>query len=359
MPARAPAVALFATLTATTASVPPALAQEADELTPVTFGTNWIAQAEHGGFYQALADGTYAACGLDVTIVPGGPQVNNRALFAAGQMDFYMGGGLLSAFNARAEGVPTVIVAAIMQKHPQVILAHPGKAETFADLADLRVMISNTGYLSFFQWMKEAYGFTDERREPYTFNAAPFIVDEERAMQGYLTSEPYTVAKEAGFEPDVFLLADAGYSSYATTIEVLEDTLADRPEAVECFVSASVQGWDTYLNGDRSAADALIREDNPDKTQDAIDYAVNAMVENGIVQSGDALERGIGALDPARVRRFHDEMVEAGVIEPLPDDALAAMVDDRFVGGAAGADAPAETDAAAETEASAETEAAQ
>ena len=336
----------LATLALLSALAAPALAQNAtetasqeapsdapQELTPVTFGTNWIAQAEHGGFYQAVADGTYAACGLDVTIVPGGPQVNNRALFAAGQMDFYMGGGLLSAFNARAEGVPTVIVAAIMQKHPQVILAHPGKARSFADLAKLRVMISNTGYLSFYQWMKEAYGFTDEQREPYTFNAAPFIVDEGRAMQGYLTSEPYTVAKEAGFEPDVFLLADAGYSSYATTIEVLEETLATRPEAVECFVSASIDGWETYLNGDRSAADALIREDNPDKSQDAIDYAVNAMVENGIVQSGDALERGIGALDAARVTAFHDEMVRVGVIEPLGADVLEAMVDDRFVRG--------------------------
>ena len=323
----------LATLAALLAA--PATAEDAPrELTRVTFGTNWVAQAEHGGFYQALVDDAYAsACGLDVAIVPGGPQVNNRALFAAGRIDLYMGGGLLSAFNARAQGVPTVIVAAIFQKHPQVILAHPGKAETFADLADLRVMISNTGYLSFYQWMKAAYGFTDEQREPYAFNAAPFIVDEGRAMQGYLTSEPYTVAREAGFEPDVFLLADAGYSSYATTIEVLEGTLAERPEMVECFVEQSIKGWGAYLNGDRSAADRAIRADNPDKSQDAIDYAVTAMRDNGIVRSGDALERGIGALDPARVRLFHDEMVGAGVIEPLDDATLDAMVDARFVGG--------------------------
>ena len=311
-----------------------AVAQEGgDDLTPVTFGTNWIAQAEHGGFYQAVADGTYAACGLDVTIVPGGPQVNNRALFAAGQQDFYMGGGLLSAFNAVEQGVPTVVVAAIMQKHPQVILAHPGRAETFEDLRELTVMISNTGFLSFYQWMMAAHGFTEEQRVPYTFNAAPFIVDEDRAMQGYLTSEPYSIERESGIRPDVFLLADAGYSSYATTIEVLADTLAERPEIVECFVTGSVTGWDTYLNGDRTAADAAIRADNPDKSQDAIDYAVEAMIANGIVQSGDALTRGIGALDPARVRAFHDDMVEAGVIEPLGDEALDAMVDARFVGG--------------------------
>lgn len=334
-----PRHALQAAIAAALLAAVPAAAQDTAsdaaerELTPVTFGTNWIAQAEHGGFYQAVADGTYAACGLDVTIVPGGPQVNNRALYAAGQLDFYMGGGLLSAFNAVEAGVPTVVVAAIFQKHPQVILAHPGRAETFADLADLTVMISNTGYLSFYQWMMAEHGFTEENRVPYTFNAAPFIVDEARAMQGYLTSEPYSIERESGIRPDVFLLADAGYSSYATTIEVLADTLAERPEVVECFVSGSAKGWDTYLNGDRSAADALIRADNPDKSQDAIDYAVEAMRENGIVQSGDALTEGIGALDPARVRAFHDDMVEAGVIEPLGDEALEAMVDTRFVGG--------------------------
>lgn len=334
-----PRHALQAAIAAALLAAVPAAAQDTAsdaaerELTPVTFGTNWIAQAEHGGFYQAVADGTYAACGLDVTIVPGGPQVNNRALYAAGQLDFYMGGGLLSAFNAVEAGVPTVVVAAIFQKHPQVILAHPGRAETFADLADLTVMISNTGYLSFYQWMMAEHGFTEKNRVPYTFNAAPFIVDEARAMQGYLTSEPYSIERESGIRPDVFLLADAGYSSYATTIEVLADTLAESPKVVECFVSGSAKGWDTYLNGDRSAADALIRADNPDKSQDAIDYAVEAMRENGIVQSGDALTEGIGALDPARVRAFHDDMVDAGVIEPLGDEALEAMVDTRFVGG--------------------------
>jgi NitT/TauT family transport system substrate-binding protein len=153
----------------------PALAQNV----PVVFGTNWLAQAEHGGFYQSVADGTYAACGLDVTIQPGGPQVNNRALLLAGKVDYNMGGNLLEAFSAVAEGIPVVVVGASFQKEPQVILSHPGKAKSFEDLKNLpTLLIGDAGYASFYQWMIKAYGFTEEQRQPYTFNAAPFIADE-------------------------------------------------------------------------------------------------------------------------------------------------------------------------------------
>ena len=306
----------------------PALA--ASHVEEVTFGTNWRAQAEHGGFYQAVADGTYEACGLGVTIVPGGPQVNNRALLLAGKLDFYMGGDLLQAFAGAAEGIPFVAVAAIFQKHPQVILAHPGKAGSFEDLKDLELMISDSGFATFYRWMMGEHGFTEAQRVPYTFNPAPFVADEGRAMQGYLTSEPFAVEKEAGFAPDVFLLADAGYSTYATTIEVMRDTLENDADAVKCFVEGSIAGWDTYLNGDNSAANDLIKADNPDMSDEKILYAIEKMKAFGIVQSGDALERGIGVMTRENVQRFHDQMVEAGVIEPLED--VGVVFDDRFVG---------------------------
>ena len=312
-------------------------AAAAQDLAPVSFGTNWLPQAEHGGFYQALAEGRYEACGLDVTIVPGGPQVNNRALLFAGRLDFYMGGDLLQPFAALAEGIPTVAVAAIFQKHPQVILAHPGKAETFEDLKDLEIMVSDNAFASFYQWMMGAYGFTEEQRRPYTFSPAPFLADEGRAMQGYLTSEPYSIQKEAGFEPDVFLLADNGYSTYATLIETMRGTLGERPEAVECFVSASIEGWESYLDGDPEPGNALIREANPEMTPERIAFAIDAMKRNGIVRSGDAETMGVGAMTAEKVRDFHDLMVEAGVIEPLDDPE--AVFDARFVGGAPAEDA--------------------
>ena len=291
----------------------PALAD--GHLSEVTFGSNWLAQAEHGGFYQSVADGTYEACGLKVTILPGGPQVNNRALLLAGRIDYHMGGDLLQAFNAVKEGIPVVAVAATFQKHPQVIVTHPGKASSFEDLKNLELLIGDNGFQSFYQWMMAAYGFTAEQRKPYTFNPAPFLADQNVAMQGYLSSEPYLVEKEGGFEPEVFLIADAGYSTYATTIETMAATIESKPEEVTCFVEGSILGWYNFLYGDNSAARDLILADNPEMTSDKIDYAIDKMVSNGIVLSGDAEEMGIGVISDARVEDFYNKMVEAGVIE--------------------------------------------
>ncbi|WP_208349603.1 ABC transporter substrate-binding protein [Pseudaestuariivita rosea] len=286
-----------------------------DNLTPVVFGTNWLAQAEHGGFYQSVADGTYAECGLDVQIISGGPQVNNRALMLAGRIDFHMGGDMLQAFNAVNEGIPVVSVAAIFQKHPQVILAHPGEADSWNELKDLTLLIGDNGFTSYYQWMIAEHGFTVEQREPYTFNPAPFVADKRKGMQGYLSSEPYAIEKEAGIKPNVFLIADAGYSSYATTIETMADTIENNPEKVKCFVDGSLTGWYNYLYGDSSAADALIMAANPDMSQDKIDFAKAMMKDEGIVDSGDALELGIGAMTDEVIGGFYAKMVEAGVLE--------------------------------------------
>ncbi len=285
------------------------------DLAEVSFGTNWVAQAEHGGFYQSVADGTYEACGLKVTIVPGGPQVNNRALMLAGRIDFHMGGDLLQAFSAVKEGVPVVSVAAAFQKHPQVIVTHPGKAKTWEDLKNLTLLIGDNGFQSYYQWMMAEWGFTAEQRQPYTFNPAPFLADENKGMQGYLSSEPYLVEKEGGFTPDVFLIADAGYSTYATTIETMAQTIEERPEQVKCFVDGSILGWYNYIYGDPSAANALIKEANPEMTDDKIAYAIEKMKENGIVDSGDSLELGIGVITDAKVEDFFNKMVAANVID--------------------------------------------
>jgi len=317
-----------------TAAAP--FAAHAQDLTPVSFGTNWLAQAEHGGFYQSVADGTYAECGLDVTILPGGPQVNNRALMLAGRTQFSMGGDMLQAFNAVKEDIPVVVVGAIFQKHPQVILAHPGKAETFADLKDLTLLIGDNGYTSYYQWMIDSYGFTAEQRQPYTFNPAPFLADEDLGMQGYLSSEPYLVETEGGFVPDVFLIADAGFSSYATTIETMAETVETRPEVVECFVEGSIKGWYNYLYGDNAAANEMILSDNPDMTQDKIDYAITKMKEEGIVESGDALEVGIGALSDEKIADFYQKMVGAGVIDAGLD--ITAAYTTEFVNAGLGMD---------------------
>lgn len=284
----------------------------AEDLTPVTYGTNWVAQAEHGGFYQAVADGTYKACGLDVTIVPGGPQVNNQALMLAGKLDFYMGGTLDAMFGVQ-QGLPLVNVAAMFQKEPQVLLTHPGKIPDFQSMKGLTSIFTADG-AAYWEWMKSAYGFTDEQRKPYTFNSAPFIADENSAMQGYLTSEPFSVEKEAGWKPDVWLLADQGYTSYSTTIQATKDTVEKKPDVVKCFVDGSIKGWYTYLYGDNTAANAAIIAANPDMTQESIDYAIGKLKSEGIVDSGDTLTMGIGAMTDDRMKDFYAKMVKAGVI---------------------------------------------
>lgn len=304
-----------------------ALAGPAFGQTAVTFGTNWLPQAEHGGFYQSVADGTYAECGLDVTIVSGGPQVNNRALLMADRIQFHMGGDLLQAFNAVAEDIPVVAVMATFQKHPQVIISHPGEADSWEALKDLTLFIGDNGFTSYYQWMISAHGFTVEQRQPYTFNPAPFLADKRTGMQGFLSSEPYAIQSEAGFMPNVFLIADAGYSTYATTVEVMQSTIDDSPEVVECFVNGSILGWYNFLYGDNEAAIAMILEANPDMTRDKVEFAISMMIENGIVDSGDSLELGIGAMTQDAVDGFYASMVEAGVVEAGLDVSKAVNFD--------------------------------
>ncbi len=299
-------------------------------LETVRFGTNWLPQAEHGGFYQSVADGTFEACGLDVEIVPGGPQVNNRALMMAGRLDFYMAGNLLNLFNAVAEGIPSVALMASFQKEPQVILSHPGVADTWEDLKDLDLLIGDAGYVSYFQWMIAAHGFRSEQRQVYTFNPAPFIANERLGMQGFLSSEPFAVEQEAGFVPNVFLIADYGWDTYSTMIETMRSTLDERPEVVQCFVEGAILGWYNFLYGDNEAAIALILEANPEMSRDKIDFALERMIEEGIVDSGSALDYGIGNMTMERVESFFNAMVEAGVVDADLDWQQA--IDTRFVG---------------------------
>jgi NitT/TauT family transport system substrate-binding protein len=300
---------------ALTALAAPAQTQQLDK---VAFGTNWVAEAEHGGFYQAVADGTYRKYGLDVTIVPGGPQVNNRLLLLGGKIDFFMSANSLQSFDAVAQNIPTVVVAASFQKEPQVLLAHPGQAEKFEDLKKLTLFISSEGQQSYFKWMQAEFGFALEKVKPYTFNPQPFLVDRNSAMQGYVTSEPFAVEK-AGVKPKIFLLADHGFNTYSTLIETRREMVEKRPDLVQRFVDASAIGWYNYLYGDNRAANELIRKHNPEMTQELIEYSIGKLKDYGIVDSGDSLKLGIGAMTDARMASFFDKMVKAGVVEPNVD----------------------------------------
>ena len=314
----------------------PAPAQGADK---VTFATNWLAEPEHGGFYQALADGTYARHGLDVAIQQGGPQANGRLLLAAGRIQFYMGANVLQAFDAVAQNVPTQIVASAFQKDPIILMSHPGQGlDRFEDLKTASaVWVSRENLVSVYQWLRKAHGFREENARPYAFVSTPFLADKTSVQQGYVTSEPFEIERKGGFRPNVFLLADHGYESYSTTIEARRDLIEKNPDLVRRFVEASMIGWRTYLHGDNAAANALIKRENPEMSDAQIAYSIAKMKEHGIVESGDALTLGIGAMTTARFERFFRTMVEAGVVKPDLDWRKAFTLD--FVG-ASGASAP-------------------
>ncbi|MBM3547008.1 MAG: ABC transporter substrate-binding protein [Alphaproteobacteria bacterium] len=306
--------AVLAALAASPALVPNAFAQD-----KVTKATNWKAQAEHGGYYQAVATGIYAKYGLDVTIRQGGPQVDNNLLMLAGRIDFNMGGNSDSVFAFAEKNIPFRAVAAIFQKDPQILMSHPGVGnDSLAALKGKKVLISKAGVVSFYPYLKKMFGFTDEMVVPYTFNIAPFLADKQISQQGYATSEPYAAIK-AGVTPVVHLLADNGYRTYSTTIEVSQKLIDEKPDLVQRFVDASILGWKDYLYGNPAPGNALIKKDNPDMTDDQIAFSIEAMKKYGIVDSGDAKTLGIGAMTDQRWKAAFDDAQALGVYAPGTD----------------------------------------
>jgi NitT/TauT family transport system substrate-binding protein len=293
-----------------------AMPAQAQTLDKVRFGTNWVAEAEHGGYYQAVADGTYKKYGLDVTIVPGGPNVNNRILLPVGKLDFFMSANSLQSFDAVENNIPTIAVAASFQKDPQVLIAHPGKADRLEDLKKLTLFVSKEGIVSYFQWLKADFGFDESKVKPYTFNAQPFLADKNAAMQGYVTSEPFAVEQQGGFKPKVFLIADHGFNAYSTLIETRRDLVEQKPDLVQRFVDASAIGWYNYIYGDSRPGNALIKKTNPEMTDALLSYSIAKMKEYGIVDSGESEKLGIGAMTDAHWKSFFDKMVRAGVVKP-------------------------------------------
>lgn len=284
----------------------------AEELDKIVFGTNWYAQAEHGGFYQAQATGIYEKYGLDVSIQMGGPQVNGMQLLVAGRRDFSMGYPI-GNIKAREEGLPVKTVAAAFQGDPQALIAHPNvtSLEQIKE-ENLPVYIASFAHTTFWPWLKAEYGFTDDVTRPYTFSVAPFMADPKIVQQGYLSSEPYAM-KQGGIEPSVFLLADYGYPAYATTIETTDKMIEENPELVRRFVQASMEGWASYF-ADPAPGNKLIQKENPQMTDEQIAYGIEKMKEHGLVTGGDAETGGIGVMTDERWKALHDFMLKAELI---------------------------------------------
>lgn len=289
----------------------PAFAQD----NSFTYVTDWVAQAEHGGMYQAIATGLYEKYGVEISIRAGGPQIDNQQLLAAGAAEFGTGSNSFFPVNMVNAGAPVSAVMAMFQKDPQVLMMHPrDDINSFEDMVGNPILISSGSVNTFWVWLEAQYGFTEDMIRPYTFNMAPWLVDETAIQQGYLSSEPFLAISE-GIEPEVYLIADTGYPSYSSLALVQNSLIEENPEAVQGFVTATIEGWYSYLYGDSAPGNELIMADNPEMSQEKIDYGIAKMREFGILTSGDAVEGGIGVMTDERWGAFFDVMVEAGIYE--------------------------------------------
>ena len=280
----------------------------------VTFGLDWKAEAEYGGYYQAVATGIYAKHGLDVTIQQGGPQVNHTQLLLAGRLDFNISSNSFTALNFVKENIPFRAVAGMFQKDPSVLIAHPGVGnDSFPALKGKPIMISGDTRVGWWTFLKARFGYTDAQIRPYTFNLAPFLADKNAVQQGYLGSEPFSVEQEAHFKPVILLVADAGFKGYASMIATSDKNIQQHPDLVKRFIDASIEGWYSYLYGDPTAANALIKQANPEMTDALIAYGISSLKTYGILDSGDALTKGIGAMDANRWAEFYKAVADAGV----------------------------------------------
>ena len=303
---------------------PPAQAVE-----KFVFGTNWKAEAEHGGFYQALAEGRYKKYGLDVTIRQGGPQVNHNQLLAAGVLDAAMISNNAEGLNFLKNDIPMVTVAAFFQKDPQVLLTHPGSPiRSIPEMKGRPIMISADARDTWWRYFELRFGFDESQIRRYTFNLAPFLVNREAIQQGYVTSEPFMAQRE-GVKAKVFLIADTGWPAYSTMVTVSKELVARKPSVVQRFLNASIEGWYSYLYGDPGPGNRLIKKTNPEMPDALIAYGIAKMKEYGIVDSGDAVKLGIGAMTEKRLAAFFDAMVRSGLY-PAKMDHLSAF-DLRFV----------------------------
>jgi len=283
------------------------------EADAIKFQLSWRPQAEHGCYYQAVGAGLYAKKNLAVTILPGGPQIHTQQMLVSGKVEFAMGSNSFNALNYVREKIPMVVVATVFQKNPAVIIAHPGVGhDSLEALKGKPIFVSAIAKPTWWNFLRVKYGYTDEQIRPYTFNLAPFLVDKMVAQQGFVTNEPFQI-EQKGVKPNVFLLADYGYDDYAYTIETSRAMVEKNAGLVQRFVDATIEGCYSYLFGDPAAGNKLIIEANPQMTPEIIANSIAVMKARKLMDGGDAVPLGIGAMTDARWKSFFDMTVKAGL----------------------------------------------
>ncbi len=292
--------------------------------------TGWRAQAEHGGLYQALANGYYRDAGVDAEVRMGGPQLDSNALLLAGRVQMGTGTAFTGLNYVRGD-LPAVVVSTTFQRDTRVLLSHPGVGhDRLPDLRGKPILVAAVGRTTYWPWLRTKHGFTDEQIRPYTFSLAPFLVNRQMSVQGLSTSEPLD-ARRQGVEPVIHHLADYGWADYQSTMTVTRRMLDERPDLIGRVLDAIARGWKSYLRDDPEPANRLIKAANPDMDDPKIAFARESMRDGSLVDGGDAARLGIGAMTEERWRSFYDSMVESGTLPPGLDVTRAYSL--RFVRG--------------------------
>jgi NitT/TauT family transport system substrate-binding protein len=285
----------------------------------VRFGLSWIAEAEHCGFFQAKAAGLYDKAGLDVEIVNGGPDRNLPLQIGAGDLQLAMGSSF-TTLHMLKNGVPAVTVAAFFQKDPQTLVAHPDQGvATLADLKGKPIMVAKFSQQEYWQFLKRKHGFSDEQLRPYTYSAAPFLVDKKAVQQGYITEDAMLLGKAMPKPPVSILLADYGYRNYQDTVFGLKSFVEAKPQVVQAFVDATREGWKQCLAGDYTPAMKGVLAMNPEHGEELFHFKMKQTRDRGLVDSGDAKSLGLGAMTDARWKEFFDVMAASGVFPASMD----------------------------------------
>lgn len=289
-------------------------AQAADK---ISFGLDWVAEPEYGGYYEAIAEGIYKKYGLDVTIIAGGPQVNTAQLLVLGKVDFDITSNAFLALNFAEQNIPCVVVAAGFQKDPDALIAHPGQGnDNFAALKGKPIAVSTDTRASWWLYLQNKYGYSDSQLRSYGFSLLPFFTNKQDIQEAYVTDEPYLVHQATGEWPVVLSLPESGFDGYASLVATSEKLVKTNPALVQRFINASAQGWRDFLYKDPKPAFAAIKQANPDMTDGLMQYGYDQLKARGIVDSGDTKTLGIYAMTDARWAGFFNQMVKAGLYSP-------------------------------------------
>jgi NitT/TauT family transport system substrate-binding protein len=295
-----------------TEAAAPAAGGGSGPLPKVRFKTDWFPQAEHGGFYQAVAKGFYKEAGIDVEIVPGGPGVPVEDILLAGQVDLAMGrSDDMIAWVSR--GVPLMTVGVYMEKDPQAILVHDEDSiRTFSDLNGRTIMgVQGSNWIDYIK----VHYHIDFNLIPSNFGIAQFMADKHFIQQCFVTNEPFYVIKNGG-HPRTLLMSDSGFNPY----RVLYTTpryARDHSMEVRAFIAASLRGWDDFMNGDPSPGKALIAKSNENMSPEFMDYSIKAMRDENMISGKADLGERLGLMTRRRLQQQVDDLFELKIIPQL------------------------------------------